>query len=145
MSTIILTTCVSLRTTLSVRFKSEVVACGVVYAAARRFNVSLPESPPWWKVFDADKSDIEEVCNVLANLYKKPKASYIEVSKDSKSFVLSSRAWEPSASVKVGFESHLFICSFCLKRFWTESSGTFLLCRILLEVLLLQMELNRAR
>lgn len=90
----------SLRTTLSVRFKSEVVACGVVYAAARRFNVSLPESPPWWKVFDAEKGDIEEVCNVLANLYKKPKASYIEVSKDSKSFVLSSRAWEPSASVK---------------------------------------------
>eukprot|EP00250_Pteridium_aquilinum_P020944 c24995_g4_i1 orf=32-1396(+) len=90
----------SLRTTLSVRFKSEVVACGVVYAAARRFNVSLPENPPWWKVFDAEKDDIEEVCKVLANLYKYPKAGYIEVSKDSKSFVLTSRAWEPSASVK---------------------------------------------
>lgn len=90
----------SLRTTLSVRFKSEVVACGVVYAAARRFSVSLPENPPWWKVFDAEKDDIEEVCRVLANLYRKPKASYIEVSKDAKSFVLSSRAWEPSASVK---------------------------------------------
>ncbi|KAI5060608.1 hypothetical protein GOP47_0025028 [Adiantum capillus-veneris] len=90
----------SLRTTLSVRFKSEVVACGVVYAAARRFSVSLPENPPWWKVFDAEKDDIEEVCRVLANLYKKPKASYVEVSKDSKSFVLTSRAWEPSASVK---------------------------------------------
>ncbi|KAH7285896.1 hypothetical protein KP509_33G050500 [Ceratopteris richardii] len=90
----------SLRTTLSVRFKSEVVACGVVYAAARRFKVSLPENPPWWKVFDAEKDDIEEVCRVLANLYRKPKASYIEVSKDAKSFVLTSRAWEPSASLK---------------------------------------------
>lgn len=94
---------------LSVRFKSEVVACGVVYAAARRFSVSLPENPPWWKVFDAEKGDIEEVCNVLANLYQRPKASYIEVSKDSKSFVLSSRAWEPSASVKASFQTHVFV------------------------------------
>ncbi|MCO5601923.1 hypothetical protein L7F22_056049 [Adiantum nelumboides] len=90
----------SLRTTLSVRFKSEVVACGVVYAAARRFSVSLPEDPPWWKVFDGELDDIEEVCKVLANLYRKPKAFYVEVSRDSKSFVLSSRAWEPSTSVK---------------------------------------------
>lgn len=90
----------SLRTTLSVRFKSEVVACGVVYAAARRFNVSLPESPPWWKVFDAEKDDIDEVCKVLANLYRQPKANYIEVTKDSKSFVLTSRAWDPASSVK---------------------------------------------
>ncbi|XP_028099097.1 cyclin-L1-1-like [Camellia sinensis] len=50
----------SLRTTLCVRFKSEVVACGVVYAAARRFQVPLPENPPWWKAFDADKSGIYE-------------------------------------------------------------------------------------
>ncbi|XP_042434199.1 cyclin-L1-1-like isoform X2 [Zingiber officinale] len=50
----------SLRTTLCVRFKSEVVACGVVYAAARRFQVPLPESPPWWEVFDADKAGIDE-------------------------------------------------------------------------------------
>lgn len=32
----------SLRTTLCVRFKSEVVACGVVYAAARRFQGATP-------------------------------------------------------------------------------------------------------
>lgn len=90
----------SLRTTLSVRFKSEVVACGVVYAAARRFRVSLPESPPWWKVFDAEKDEIDEVCSVLASLYRQPKAMYIEVGKDSKSFVLSSRAWDPPPNVQ---------------------------------------------
>ncbi|KAG5584121.1 hypothetical protein H5410_044555 [Solanum commersonii] len=49
-----------LRTTLCVRFKSEIVACGVVYAAARRFQVPLPDNPPWWKAFDADKADIDE-------------------------------------------------------------------------------------
>ncbi|CAK7325529.1 unnamed protein product [Dovyalis caffra] len=72
----------SLRTTLCVRFKSAVVACGVVYAAARRFQVPLPESPPWWKAFDAEKSGIDEVCRVLAHLYSLPKAQYISVCKD---------------------------------------------------------------
>ncbi|KAJ4956976.1 hypothetical protein NE237_013759 [Protea cynaroides] len=76
----------SLRTTLCVRFKSEVVACGVVYVAARRFQVPLPENPPWWKAFDAEKSGIDEVCRVLAHLYSLPKALYIPVCKDGDSF-----------------------------------------------------------
>ncbi|KAL2520744.1 cyclin-L1-1-like [Forsythia ovata] len=50
----------SLRTTLCIRFKSGVVACGVVYATAQRFQVPLPENPPWWKAFDVDKSGIDE-------------------------------------------------------------------------------------
>eukprot|EP00249_Psilotum_nudum_P024637 c29246_g1_i4 orf=2836-3672(-) len=85
----------SLRTTLCVRFKSEVVACGVVYAASLRFSVPLPESPPWWKVFNAEKSEIDEVCRALANLYTQPKGRYVEVCKDLRSFVLTSRAWDP--------------------------------------------------
>lgn len=76
----------SLRTTLCVRFKSEVVACGVVYAAARRFQVPLPENPPWWLVFDADQAGIEEVCRVLAHLYSLPRAQYVPVFKDTDSF-----------------------------------------------------------
>ncbi|KAJ9175571.1 hypothetical protein P3X46_014114 [Hevea brasiliensis] len=81
----------SLRTTLCVRFKSEVVACGVVYAAVRRFQVPLPENPPWWKAFDADKSGIDEVCRVLAHLYSLPKAKYISVCKDG-DFSFSSKS-----------------------------------------------------
>lgn len=84
----------SLRTTLCVRFKSAVVACGVVYAAARRFKVPLPENPPWWKAFDADKSGIDEVCRVLAHLYSLPKAQYIPVYKDGGSFTTSNRSWD---------------------------------------------------
>uniref|UniRef100_A0A0E0C241 Cyclin-like domain-containing protein n=1 Tax=Oryza meridionalis TaxID=40149 RepID=A0A0E0C241_9ORYZ len=76
----------SLRTTLCVRFKSEVVACGVVYAAARRHGVPLPEDPPWWNVFDADEAGIQEVCRVLAHLYSFPKSQYIQVYKDNDSF-----------------------------------------------------------
>ncbi|RYQ88398.1 hypothetical protein Ahy_B09g095609 isoform F [Arachis hypogaea] len=84
----------SLRTTLCVRFKSEVVACGVVYAAARRFQVPLPENPPWWKAFDAEKSGIDEVCRVLAHLYSLPKAQYTPVSKDGDSFTFSNKSIE---------------------------------------------------
>ncbi|XP_034702333.1 cyclin-L1-1-like [Vitis riparia] len=82
----------SLRTTLCVRFKSEVVACGVVYAAARRFQVPLPENEPWWEVFDAEKSAIDEVCRVLAHLYNLPKAQYIPVCKDGDSFTSSNKS-----------------------------------------------------
>lgn len=90
----------SLRTTLCVRFKSEVVACGVVYAAARRFQVPLPENPPWWKAFDADKSGIDEVCRVLAHLYSLPKAQYVPVCKEGGSFTTSNRSWDsPHQSV----------------------------------------------
>ncbi|CAH2033992.1 unnamed protein product [Thlaspi arvense] len=91
----------SLRTTLCVRFRSEVVACGVVYAAARRFQVPLPENPPWWKAFDADKSSIDEVCRVLAHLYSLPKAQYISVCKDGKPFTFSSRSGNSQATKDV--------------------------------------------
>nr|CAB3473165.1 unnamed protein product [Digitaria exilis] len=77
-----------LRTTLCVRFKSEVVACGVVYAAARRRGIPLPEDPPWWTVFDADEAGIQEVCRVLAHLYSLPKSQYIPVYKDNDSFTV---------------------------------------------------------
>lgn len=87
----------SLRTTLCVRFKSEVVACGVVYAAARRHKVPLPEDPAWWTVFDADEAGIQEVCRVLAHLYSLPKAQYIPVYKDNDSFSVR-RVSDPQAS-----------------------------------------------
>jgi len=87
----------SLRTTLCVRFKSEVIACGVVYAAARRRGIALPEDPPWWTVFDADEAGIQEVCRVLAHLYSLPKSEYIPVYKDNDSFTVR-RTPEPQVS-----------------------------------------------
>jgi uncharacterized protein with WD repeat len=76
------------------------VACGVVYAAARRFKVPLPNR--WWEVFDAKWSDVQTVCKVLAALYKQPKAEYIEVGRSSKSFVLASKAWDSPMDTQGG-------------------------------------------
>ncbi|KAL4566741.1 hypothetical protein LXL04_030864 [Taraxacum kok-saghyz] len=78
----------SLRTTLCVRFKSYVVACGVIYAAARRCYVPLPENPPWWKAFETSKKEIDEVCRVLAHLYSLPKPQYVHVCKEDGSFTM---------------------------------------------------------
>ena len=96
-----------------VNFKSTaVVACGVVYAAARRFQVPLPENPPWWKAFDAEKYGIDEVCKVLAHLYSLPKAQYISVCKDgdfSSSNKSSDSQLQPVIP-KVGQFFFYFIC-----------------------------------
>ncbi|KAF9593554.1 hypothetical protein IFM89_024172 [Coptis chinensis] len=79
--------------------QSEVAACGVVYAAARRFQVPLPENPPWWKAFHADKSGIDEVCRVLAHLYSLPKAQYVPVCQEGDSFTTSSRNTDSPAQL----------------------------------------------
>ncbi|CAL8172563.1 unnamed protein product [Prunus armeniaca] len=72
--------------------KEDGACCGVVYAAAWRFQVPLPENPPWWKAFDAEKSGIDEVCRVLAHLYSLPKAKYVPVCKDGDSFAFSNKS-----------------------------------------------------
>ncbi|CAN1293280.1 CYCL1-1 [Linum perenne] len=67
--------------------------------SARRFQVPLPENPPWWKAFDADKSSIDEICRVLAHLYSLPKAQYMSVCKDG-DFSFTNRPLDlPSQSV----------------------------------------------
>nr|KAJ0188633.1 hypothetical protein LSAT_V11C900473440 [Lactuca sativa] len=78
----------SLRTTLCVQLKSHVVACGVIYTAARRCYVPLPENPPWWELFDANKKDVDEVCRVLDHLYSLTKVRYIPVCKEDGSFTM---------------------------------------------------------
>jgi hypothetical protein len=58
----------SLRSPLCVRFNAEVVACGVIFYAARRLAVRLPEAPPWWDMFNVQLADIHEVARMLAAL-----------------------------------------------------------------------------
>eukprot|EP00879_Flechtneria_rotunda_P010177 GHRR01010640.1.p1 GENE.GHRR01010640.1~~GHRR01010640.1.p1 ORF type:complete len:338 (+),score=87.45 GHRR01010640.1:153-1166(+) len=70
----------SLRTTLCVRHKSSVVACGIIYYTARRLDVALPEDdPPWWELFEVELHQIVDVCRVLHELYRAPKPEFIPV------------------------------------------------------------------
>jgi cyclin L len=69
----------SLRIPLCVRHKSEVVACGLLFLAARRLSVPMPENPPWWEVFGVSQSQLLEVAVALVDLLKESKAVYVSV------------------------------------------------------------------
>jgi hypothetical protein len=69
----------SLRIPLCVRYKAEVVACGLLFLAARRQGVPMPENPPWWEVFGVDQNQLLEVARSLVDLLEQPKAVYVAV------------------------------------------------------------------
>jgi hypothetical protein len=69
----------SLRTTLCLRFKPHIIACGAIFFAARRLAVALPEEPPWWRVFDVEEAQMYEVVRTMHDLYQRPRAEYIPV------------------------------------------------------------------
>lgn len=81
----------SLRTTLCVRFKSETVACGIVFMAARRCQVALPEHheltpgrrQSWWEVCGVPQQDVYTVATELHQLYSLPKAEYVRLKRAS--------------------------------------------------------------
>ena len=57
-------------TTLCVRFRSHVVACGIVHAAAGKLNMPLPKK--WYEILsDVRWEEIKIVCEVLLQLYRR--------------------------------------------------------------------------
>lgn len=68
----------SLRTDLSLRFRSEVVACAAIYMASRSLGIKLPDNPPWWVLFNADMQEMGEICNTILALYHRPKVAFLE-------------------------------------------------------------------
>ena len=70
----------SLRTTLCIRFKSKIVACGIMYTAARALQEALPEDPPWWEVFSVTFADICMICREIFKLFHLKKAAFVNFS-----------------------------------------------------------------
>ncbi|CAM9617749.1 unnamed protein product [Ectocarpus sp. 6 AP-2014] len=68
----------SLRTDLSLRFRSEVMACAAIYMASRSLGIKLPDNPPWWVLFNADMQEMGEICNTILALYHRPKVAFLE-------------------------------------------------------------------
>eukprot|EP00940_MAST-03C_sp_MAST-3C-sp2_P001188 g1188.t1 len=68
----------SLRLPICVRYRPEVIACAAIYMSARKLSIALPESPPWWELFDADKKEIEDICRQLVDLYASPKVLWLK-------------------------------------------------------------------
>ncbi|KAG5176928.1 cyclin-like protein, partial [Tribonema minus] len=68
----------ALRTDLCLRYRAEVIACAAIYMAARALRLRLPQSPPWWRLFNAELPEIGQICNAILALYKKPKVVWLE-------------------------------------------------------------------
>ncbi|KAJ3053389.1 hypothetical protein HK097_004396 [Rhizophlyctis rosea] len=62
----------SCRTIVSVCYQPSVIACAVIFLAARFSEVKLPTNPPWWDLFEADLEDMEIICGHILNLYQRP-------------------------------------------------------------------------
>ncbi|RMZ55819.1 hypothetical protein APUTEX25_003785, partial [Auxenochlorella protothecoides] len=69
----------SLHTTLCLTLRPEVVACGILFLAARRLGIPLPEAPPWWQPLGATTQQVHAVAAALCQLYAKPPAQYTDV------------------------------------------------------------------
>jgi hypothetical protein len=52
----------SLRTTLCLQFKPQLIASAAIYLASKFLKYELPEGKkPWWEVFDARIEDLEGI------------------------------------------------------------------------------------
>lgn len=72
-------------TTLCVRYRAEIVACGILYVAAKRSSTPMPEHPPWWRVFIGGSGSEEVLAAVVREIIeveKLPRAEYVVLVKD---------------------------------------------------------------
>ncbi|XP_020803501.1 cyclin-L1 isoform X2 [Drosophila serrata] len=63
----------SLRTDVFMRYTPEAIACACIYLSARKLNIVLPTSPPWFGIFRVPMEDITDICYRVMELYTRPK------------------------------------------------------------------------
>lgn len=63
----------SLRTDVFVRYNPETIACACIYLTARKINLPLPNSPPWYGVFKVTEDEILDISYRIMDLYRRPK------------------------------------------------------------------------
>ncbi|KAJ2452808.1 hypothetical protein GGF42_003951 [Coemansia sp. RSA 2424] len=71
-----------LRTPVYVCFQPETIACGVIYLAALKCGVTLPTSPPWWIIFDANEEDIRQVARAAVALHQRSRLRIMPLDSD---------------------------------------------------------------
>lgn len=70
----------SFRTDVFVRYHPETIAVACIFLAARQIGLPLPSNPPWFEVFGAKQSTLEQISLQILALYKrnKPNAEKLE-------------------------------------------------------------------
>ena len=67
----------SMRTTVILQFNPEAIACAAIHLAAHKLGVSFPDQ--WWRMFGAQLWQVEEIGVAILELYRQPKAAYVDL------------------------------------------------------------------
>ncbi|KAE9140854.1 hypothetical protein PF010_g22 [Phytophthora fragariae] len=78
----------SLRADLCVRYSAQVIACAAIFLASRFQHVALPERPPWYALFDVDKTQLYAVSVAIMELYKQERIEWLEPLTDTNPFAV---------------------------------------------------------
>jgi len=63
----------ALRSNVFVRYTPEEIACACIFLSARVLKIPLPNSPPWWIVYDVQEVALVDICENILALYERPK------------------------------------------------------------------------
>lgn len=74
----------SFRTDVFVRYQPETVACACIALAARKLNINMSTTPPWFVIFKVQEDDLIDACYRIAELYQrgKPNLDQLEAAVD---------------------------------------------------------------
>jgi cyclin L len=63
----------SFRTDIFVRYQPETIACACIALAARKLNINMNTTPPWYVIFKVQEADLIDSCYRIMSLYQRPK------------------------------------------------------------------------
>lgn len=63
----------SFRTDVFVRYQPETIACACIALSARKLNINMSTTPPWYVMFKVHEDDLLNACYRIMELYHRPK------------------------------------------------------------------------
>lgn len=63
----------SFRTDVFVRYQPETIACACIALSARKLNINMSTTPPWYVMFKVNEEDLIDACYRIMELYHRPK------------------------------------------------------------------------
>jgi hypothetical protein len=55
---------------LSVLYQPRTIAAGIIFLTCQEFQLGLPNDPPWYAVFDAEREDLELIAGLVLEIYE---------------------------------------------------------------------------
>lgn len=74
----------SFRTDVFCRYQPETIACACIYLSARKLNINMSTTPPWFVIFKVSEEDLIDACYRIMELYHrgKPNIEKLEAAVD---------------------------------------------------------------